>query len=103
MNKQENQYRSITKTHSFLKSKIESVDKNVDILRQASGAKWLSDGEYLQILKKLFLNLSRRIEPEALSLVPIDKNDEDECFFRHNYENVFNKVLSKKTPKKDQP
>ena len=54
-------------------------------------------------MKKLFLNLSRRIEPEALSLVPIDKNDEDECFFRHNYENVFNKVLSKKTPKKDQP
>lgn len=33
--------------HSFLKSKIESVDKNVDILRQASGAKWLSDGETL--------------------------------------------------------
>ena len=33
--------------YTFLKSKIESVDKNVDILRQASGAKWLSDGETL--------------------------------------------------------
>ena len=33
--------------HSFLKPKIESVDKNVDILRQASGAKRLSDGETL--------------------------------------------------------
>ena len=39
---------------------------------------------------------------EELSFVPIDKNHEGECFFRYNYTNAFNKVLSKKTPKKYQ-
>ena len=51
--------------HSFLKSNIESVDKNVDILWQLSGTKCLADGETL-ILRNLeetiFLACARRIE-----------------------------------------
>ena len=83
--------------YSFLKSNIESLDKNVDILRQASGTKWLSDKETL-IIRILEETIFEPV-PKGLNLVPIDKKDEGECL--HNYENVFNKVLSKKTPKKD--
>ena len=46
--------------HSFLKSNIESVGKNADILRQLSGTKYLGDEETLMLeetLKKLLLNM----------------------------------------------
>ena len=47
---------------SFLKSNMESDDKNVDILQQLSGTKTFSDGEtlILENMKKLFLNLRQK-------------------------------------------
>lgn len=47
---------------SFLKSNMESVDENVDILQQLSGTKTFGDGEILILenMKKLFLNLRQK-------------------------------------------
>ena len=57
--------------HSFLKSHIESVDENVDILQQLSGTKFLGDGETL-MLRNLEETILESV-PEELSTVPIDK------------------------------
>ena len=68
-------------------------------MRQLSGTKYLGDEETL-ILRNIEETIFEPVRGK-LSLAPIDTNDEGECFFRYNYTKVFNKVLSKKTPKKD--
>ena len=64
--------------HSFLKSNIESVGKNADILWQLSGKEYLGDEETL-ILRNIEETIFEPVQGK-LSLVPIDTNDEGKCF-----------------------